>query len=223
MPKAVAMPAIAAPSAVNCTKLLPLPIDASPIRSPQALHSQIADRIKGRSVVEVGTRNGDGLACMAQLASRAVAIEASAAYCSKLRKRAATLPNGASFSVVCSRYQQATMPMADVYTWRQQAPHLTDAALLTHLRRQQLADRIAQTAVALIAFDLSWSVDRRSWKALSQRAAWAVRVPYDERAACLVRAGRSSRQQHLCAQRAHGMFILAEVPIAQISPPAEAG
>ena len=214
MRRSAMLPPTALAPAVNCSLLMASPIDASPIRSPQAVHSQIAARVKGRSIVEIGTRNGDGLACMAQVAASAVAIEASPPYCAKLRKRAATLPGSTSFSVVCSRYQKATMPVADVYTWWQQAPHLTDATLLAHLRRLQLDGRIGRAAVALIAFDQSWSVDRRSWRAIGKRATWAARVPYDERAACLARAGTSTKQQRLCAQRAHGTFILAEVPIA---------
>lgn len=217
-------PRVLAPT-VNCSVLVPSPVDASPIRSPQALHSHIAARVARRRVVEVGTRHGDGLACVAQTAASVVAIEASAPYCAKLRARAASLllPETSRFSVLCSRYQAARpWPAADVYTWWQQAPHLTDAALLAFLRRQQLAGHVGDDAVALIAFDLSWPVDRRSFRALGVRASWSATVDFDERAACHARAGVSARQQRLCAQRAHGTFVLAELPIRDALPGAGA-
>ena len=84
---------------VDCTKLVTNPIDASPIRSPQALHSAIASRLANRSLVEIGTRNGDGFACFARVARSALAVEASKPYCDKLRAR--------GFAVVCSKYQWA--------------------------------------------------------------------------------------------------------------------
>ena len=48
----------AAPT-VDCARLVPDIVDASPVRSPQALHSLIASRIANKTLVEIGTRNGD--------------------------------------------------------------------------------------------------------------------------------------------------------------------
>ena len=46
------------------------PVDPSPIRSPQVVHSVMANEFfAGKSVVEIGTRNGDGIACFARVAS----------------------------------------------------------------------------------------------------------------------------------------------------------
>ena len=105
----------AAAAGVNCTALVS-PVDAAPVRSPQQIHSVIAERLAGRSVVEIGTRNGDGLSCMAQFASKATAVELSAAYCAKLRTRAAELQktSGHTFSVVCQDYR--TAPGLDAHT-----------------------------------------------------------------------------------------------------------
>ena len=167
----------AAPT-VDCARLVPDIVDASPVRSPQALHSLIASRVANKTLVEIGTRNGDGLACFAQLAASATAVEASQIYCDKLRQRAQSLasrvPPAHGFAVVCSRYQSARQLDADVFTWWQMAPHLTDAALLTHLRREQRAGRVRSSAVALIAFDLSWAPDRRSLRQLTPRASSVV-------------------------------------------------
>jgi len=46
-------------------------------------------------------------------------------------------------------------------------------------------------------------------------------VPFDERAACTQRAGASARQRRLCAQRAHGTFVLAELPLRTFGEMAE--
>ena len=76
---------------VNCTNRV-VPVDAAPIRSPQRVHSYLANqRFGGKDVVEIGTRNGDGMACFAQVAKSAVAIEFDKTYCDILRKRSAAL------------------------------------------------------------------------------------------------------------------------------------
>ena len=95
----------------NCAALVPKPMDPSPIRSPQAVHSVLAARMRGREMVEIGTRNGDGIACFSFFARSAIAIEMDERYCVKLRRRA----KGA-FSVACGSYAHTT-PDADVYTW----------------------------------------------------------------------------------------------------------
>ena len=60
---------------INCTQLV-RPRDASPIRSPQNIHSWLSERFTGLDIVEIGTRDGDGMACFAQTARAAVAVEA---------------------------------------------------------------------------------------------------------------------------------------------------
>lgn len=76
---------------INCTNRV-VPVDAAPIRSPQRVHSYLANqRFSGKDIVEIGTRNGDGMACFAQVARSAVAIEFDKPYCDILRKRSAAL------------------------------------------------------------------------------------------------------------------------------------
>ena len=59
---------------VDCRKSVD-PLDVPPMRSPQSLHTALARRFAHRSVVEIGTRNGDGLSCFAQVAACARAVE----------------------------------------------------------------------------------------------------------------------------------------------------
>ena len=76
---------------VDCVELVPQPVDVVPIRSAQAVHSVLATRFRRKDIVEIGTRNGDGMDCFARVAHSAVAIEVDATYCLKLRERARTL------------------------------------------------------------------------------------------------------------------------------------
>ena len=80
----------AASHPVDCSQLV-APIDRSPQRSPQAVHSVLASRFHGLDMVEIGTRGGDGMNCFAQVARSAVAIEVDPRPCELLRKRAKSL------------------------------------------------------------------------------------------------------------------------------------
>ena len=44
---------------VDCTELVPHPVDVVPMRSAQAVHSALATRFLHKDIVEIGTRNGD--------------------------------------------------------------------------------------------------------------------------------------------------------------------
>eukprot|EP00966_Prymnesium_polylepis_P206192 4777608-Prymnesium_polylepis.1 len=60
--------------AFDCSAVTP--VDAPPMRSPQAMHTLLATRyFANRSVVEIGTRNGDGMLCFARTTASATAIE----------------------------------------------------------------------------------------------------------------------------------------------------
>ena len=105
---------------LDCTQLVSEPVDASPMRSPQAVHSLLAERFRGRALVEIGTHAGDGLACFSSVTSSSVGMEMSRRDCAKLEKRAQQLASrrGTSFGVFCRAYQ-CGVPDADVYTWWQ--------------------------------------------------------------------------------------------------------
>ena len=75
----------------RCQVAVPHTIDEYPIRSPQTVHSAIAALVKNKDIVEIGTRNGDGMACFAQHARRSIAIEMAPDYCRKLEQRSAAL------------------------------------------------------------------------------------------------------------------------------------
>ena len=96
-------------TSIDCAALVPEPIDVVPIRSAQAIHTAMARRFAGRSLVEIGTRNGDGMSCFARVARTALAVEMQQSYCDRLQERLIRLrTSGAgSFEIVCDRFERA--------------------------------------------------------------------------------------------------------------------
>lgn len=150
-------------SEINCTELV-RPIDCSPIRSPQEVHTALARRFVGKKVLEIGTRNGDGITCFARVTRAAVATEMQPEYCRILAQRAAD--TNSSFKVVCDRYQNslgASDP--DVVTWWQQGPGLVNSEVLAHLRQARAKGELRADVQAVVLHDMSWPDDRRQAEA----------------------------------------------------------
>jgi hypothetical protein len=186
-----------------------------PVSYLQVVHSSISRHLIGKSLVEIGTRNGDGMACFARVTLSAVAVEMNPTYCKKLEMRSQSVvsQSGAgAFSVRCTRYQDVAVD-ADVFTWWQQYPHLKNEAVLTHLRKQLDAGSIRQSAMAIILFEVGYSDDIRSWQRLRGIAAWNETVEFDETTLC--KAQIEKRKHWLCS-RAHGTFHVAGIRIADV-------
>ena len=201
----------------DCSELVSDPVNSSPYRSPQALHTAVARHLHGKSVVEIGTRDGDGMRCFAQLARKATAVEADPRYCAKLKQQSARLAQktGATFSVACKRFQVSPLD-ADVITWWAEEPHLNNSDVLRTLRSLQAQGRVRPTAEAIFAFDSSWPNDRCDWDAFRADLQYRTiqSVEFDEAAAC--KAAVSARwRKHLCA-RARGTFHLMTIPVANV-------
>lgn len=189
---------------VDCAVLVPRPLDVSPMRSPQQVHSMIATYVRGKSLVEFGTRNGDGIACFAQAARTAVAIEMDRSYCKNLGSRSMEHASAPRFTVLCRSYE-AGVPDADVYTWWMGGQY--DNAVLKYLRGQQADGKISAKAEAVVLVDTSMAEDRKSWAMLRPNATWHVKIPFDERNEC-----RKRKREGLCS-RAHGYFIVAGIQL----------
>jgi len=195
----------------DCAALVSNPVDSSPIRSPQRVHTVLLPLLSGREVVEVGTRNGDGMMCFSHSAKRATAIELYRKYCRKLQGRTQLLnfSTGKHFSVHCAAYQ-AHIPDGDVYTWWQQPPHIVNSRILAHLACKQALGRIRQNAEALVLFDMGFGPDRSSLAYL-RKARWVNSshvIDYNESSLCL--SMYSSKK--LCA-RAAGRFTVARIEL----------
>ena len=112
------------------------PVDATPIRSPQAVHTAMLPHIAGKELVEIGTRNGDGMTCFSRVTRSAIAVELSRPYCDHLTKRSTeNAGRGPAWTVLCQDYRSATRLDGDVFTWWQQYPHLRNMQVLLALRR----------------------------------------------------------------------------------------
>ena len=141
-------------SEVHCHQLVPTPFDVSPLRSPQHLHTVLAHKFVGRNIVEIGTRNGDGVNCFSRVANHTVAIEVLPPYCSNLRKRVETGGKNASaqYEVICTTYQKAPAAIwtdVDFVTWWIEGGLRNNIAALRFMhgvRRQLRSGALALTA-----------------------------------------------------------------------------
>ena len=228
---------------LDCAALVP-PIDPSPVRSPQAVHTRLLRRLAGHDVVEIGTRNGDGFMCFARVARSVVALEPDPTYCAHLRHRLSAMgrarasaegrastrrsrlgtavaargwhPQGASSntSVRCATYQADNLPDADVYTWWQAVPRLSNEGVLAHLAERQREGHIRASAEAIMLFDASHRPDVASLRRLRSRFRWVEQVHFDEVSLCLRLLSPGHPDRHWCS-RARGLFIVAGLALAK--------
>ena len=206
---------------VDCSQLV-APVDRSPQRSPQAVHSVLASRFHGLDVVEIGTHGGDGMNCFAQVARSAVAIELDPRPCELLRERAKSLlaRGRGTYSVVCDTYQNSAID-ADAYTWWREHP-LTNEGILRDLRRLQHRGQLRAGARAYPLFDHKWPSDMVSWASLQASATWHANVSFNE---CMDSSWETVRRfvsgvlwpstKRRPWERCTGWFTVAEIPIAQ--------
>ncbi|KAL1515780.1 hypothetical protein AB1Y20_002396 [Prymnesium parvum] len=213
----LALPAAAMPGA-NCSQLVPHPVDTAPFRSPQAVHSALASRFAGQDIVELGTRRGDGMACFAAVARRAVAVEMDPKYCRWLQARQDRLA-APRFGVSCRDYRKAEADVdGDIITWWQQPPHLIDGAVLRSLRRLQHQGTIRASAQAVVLFDTKFQADLKSFAYLNRSRGWiqwSEQVPFDERQLCCAKHKWRGSCSSICS-RASGTFLIAGIPIQNV-------
>ena len=198
---------------VDCAALVQ-PTDWPPVRSPQAVHSALAELLRGTDTVEIGTRNGDGMRCFARGTRSAVAIELNQQYCAVLRQHAQNMSAAGlgGFRVHCQDYRRGT-PDADYYTWWEQGPFLFNADVLRFLRSRSRDGHIRSNASAILLFYNSHGRDMHSWRLLGAEASWSRTVQFDERKLCLARAHRKAN-----CKRARGNFTIAAFPLDSHGP-----
>lgn len=197
---------------VNCTNIVRNLLDYPPIRSPQEVHSVIAQIIEGKSVLELGTRNGDGIHCFSKFASSASAIEYDKRYCFKLEERAKLNSDPPAWTVKCEDALASTDLDADYITWWQQKP-LTNHAVLMKLKQEQCNGRIRRTAKALLVFDEKWERDMRDFEYYRGVFRRQQRVKFDEHEACTNDRLRKGTGLKDC-ERSQGYFIIGVIPIS---------
>lgn len=196
---------------LQCGRLVEA-VDPSPIRSPQAVHDfLVGHHFAGRALVELGTRNGDGINCFARVTASAVAVERDGDYCTKLEKRAQTLraSGEGSYGVVCQSYLDST-PDADVYTWWQQGDGFSNENILGHLSQLHRARRIRSYAQAVLLFDHKWRHDMESLERLRPLCSQLDEVTFDETALCKSLHGPQ-------CHRSSGAFTVGMIKIADVT------
>ena len=200
---------------VDCEALVPAPVDMVPIRSPQSVHTRLANRFRNRTVVEIGTRNGDGMQCFAQVAKRAVAIEMNRQYCTKLSARRKKLRQRGlgDYDIVCDKYEDvpvATFSSADYIHWWLGGAEI-NVRVLTFL--YSIRTQLKPGVKAVVVHDPAVGIDNQSLSILGPAASVeSVAVPASECAECY-RAVKECRFTedggfHSCG-RAAGTKLLA--------------
>lgn len=154
----------------------------------------------------------DGMACFARAARSAVGVEANPIHCERLMQRARA--SGGAFTVRCEPYLQSIGVDADVFTWWQQTPHLSNVEVLQHLRRQQQAGAVRPTALAIMLFEVGHADDMHSYLRVRNLSSpqWSETVHFDEAALCK----RRIRQRRLCL-RARGSFHVVGIRLADVA------
>lgn len=200
---------------MNCSTLV-RPVDVSPIRSPQAVHTALLPIFQDKNLVEIGTRNGDGMECYAHVAKSAKAIEHQTQYCRRLRLRNSTLFNASQkhFDVSCKDYRVAGVLDADYVLFWHERPHLVDPTILWHLNEEARRGLIRRDARAVVLSDLQSYEDAPSWRLLKTMAERRFEVPFNEYLAC--RRGLRGRSLDLC-RRARGGFGVSIIRVMDIN------
>ena len=197
----------------NCSILVNDPVDAHPVRSPQAVHSAITRRIYDVDLVEIGTRGGDGMACFAQVTRSASAVEMDPSACKKLQARSLTLgkKGNRTFFIQCDRYQALSLD-ADVFTWWQQEPHLKNGEVLHHLRRQQHKGQIRAQARAILLFERGYDEDMSSFNYWQNFSQWIEEISFDEQRLCR----KLYRSKPWFRKRAKGSYYVMGIKLADV-------
>jgi hypothetical protein len=203
----------------TCRKKISNPVDAAPIRSPQAVHTVLAQHFAGKHVLEFGTRHGDGIACFAHKTLSAVAVEMDSESCVHLADRAGRDGRPPLFKIQCQPYQALSglQVDADVFTWWQEHPKLVNEEVLALLAHRVAAGEVRSTAEAYILFDHAWEPDIASLNSLRSRARWTGTIAFDERELC---RARYHNQRGLC-KRAAGNMTITAVPLAPLAQDAQ--
>ena len=167
--------------------------------------------------MEIGTRNGDGMQCFAQVAHNATAIEIDKAYCRLLEKRSSELREGGhGYTVVCGGYDAVDPEVfagAHFITWWFGSGLDNNLRVLKHLFA--LRHTLHPDAQAVVLHDASSGIDNRSLVVLQQAGVvsniQAVPIGSRECAMCneAVRLGKGREDRWVTCARASGaMHIL---------------
>ena len=159
------------------------PVDGSPSRSPLNVADYLLRETKGKTLTEIGSRNGDILACITHFKVNEeklpapVSVELDEEYCGKMRAR--------GIEVRCDPIEDLgddKLPISDYYFWWPMAAKSQNTAWLRHIGGVLQKKGIAKGKTAIIACDPQWAEDRDNSYELKDwmGAEWRGKVFYDE-------------------------------------------
>lgn len=192
------------------------------MRSPFAAHSAMLPYFRGKELVELGTRNGDGMNCFARVTKAAVAVEFEPMYCKRLEVRAKELQAAGvgQYTVACQSFEELVLD-ADVYTWW--LGEGLDERAIRRLTSLQAQGKIRPSAMVYMLFDASTSERKASSYA---KYGWLKRIDFDETEGCQAKIasqeptptydGGTRFPKALC-KRARGAFLLVGVPLRKLA------
>ena len=158
-------------------------MDGSPTRSPMNVADYLIDVTRGKTLTEVGSRNGDIIACVTHQKKNVeriappVSVELDREYCEKMRRR--------GIHVTCESItdlDETTMPISDYYFWWPMAAATQNVEWLRHVSGVLRKRGVARGKTAIIACDMSWREDVDNAYELRDHfgGQWIGKVWYDE-------------------------------------------
>jgi GDP-mannose transporter len=192
----------------DCSQVVK-PLDASPARSPQAVHTALLPHFRGKRILELGSVNGDGISCFARVAKSATVVEPRPDSCPVLTARAQELhaKRVGDLRVVCDFWPLPTAVDADIITWWQEAPSLLNMVVLRNLTEQLKVGLLREGVEAVLLVEEGLDIDMKDWPELKKLASWQQDVEFNEKAECLTRF-----PSQVC-KRAEGVFHIIKIAI----------
>ena len=227
----------------SCEELAAPLRDKVPIRSPLAVHNALLPFMRGKNIVEIGSRRGDDFCCYARVARSAVLFDVKASYCNAVTSRCArdamrggqnathwASRTGASNHtvaappgnwVICSDYLKATVVIdADLYIWWVYPSDTFNPSALRWLKGHVDAGNIRRSAQAVLMSDLqvlSIKGNPHHEDDLSRYlrcASWSADVSFDESSQDCMQADKRSTPGCL---HTRGVFRVLVVPLIALS------
>jgi hypothetical protein len=139
-------------------------LDKVPIRSPLLVADHLIQYSRGKVIFEVGTRNGDILACVSSFSRKAISAEINEEYCHKLK--------GRGLDVVCEDFTKLNLTdlpeFPHIFFWWPMVADEQNERWLTHIK-SQVSHAPPEDRKVIIAFDNQWPPDKSNKEYMKQK------------------------------------------------------
>ena len=164
-------------SGKNACSRVTRPVDKAPFRASFTVIEHVATLVHGKSMVEIGSRNGDALDCLSHFARNTCGMEVEPQHCALLQKRAHE--SHGRFSVLCTEFPAPTTPNAEVYyTW---VRYFFDAYFIWSFRRLQDEGAINASSQLIMGFaGGEFPAENQMWRQMQPFASSFAKCPYND-------------------------------------------